>query len=162
MEKLSSMERDYILWFLLAQTKDAILKARKKELARDNIAARQAAVLFIIEAISDSGNEITPAEIARWLFREPHSVSEMLVRMEKEGLIKKVKDLERKNQVRVVLTENGRKAYNQSRKRESISRIFSTLSEEDRQQLIKCLQMLRNNAVQELREESKFAFSPIV
>jgi len=37
--------------------------------------------------------------------------------MGKEGLVRKVKDLDRKNQVRLVLMEKGREAYYQSEAR---------------------------------------------
>ena len=66
--------------------------------------------------------------------------------MEKQGLVRKVKDLDRKNLVRVVLTEKGREAYYHSTKRESIHQIMSFLSEEERQQLRHCLQTLRDKA----------------
>ena len=87
---------------LLNQATDATLRARQKELDRYGISAAQAAVLFIIQAI---GEKATPAEITRWLFREPHSVSGMLSRMEKQGLVRKVKDLDGKNLVRIAMTE---------------------------------------------------------
>ena len=104
------VDRDYNLWVLLAHTRQAMFRARQKELREYNISARHAAVLFAIESI---GDETTPAEISRWLFREQHSVFEVLRRMEKQGLIRKTKDLDRKNQVRVQLTEKGRETYYQ-------------------------------------------------
>ena len=154
MKKFSTMDRYYDLyynlWVLLAQTKDAVLRARQKELHRYGISATQSAALFAIQAI---GDKATPAEISRWLFREPHSVSELLSRMEKEGLVRKTKDLDRKNQVRVELTEKGYEAYDQSMKQESIHKIMSSLSEEAREQLRSCLQTLRDEALKELGVE---------
>jgi len=73
--------------------------------------------------------------------------------MEKEGLIRKVKDLDRKNLIRVVVTEKGQRAYEQSTKREVIHRIMSSLSEEERQQLSSCLQKLRSKALAEFDME---------
>ncbi|MFC2067115.1 MarR family winged helix-turn-helix transcriptional regulator [Chloroflexota bacterium] len=131
MRRLSD-DQDYNLWALLAQTRHAAFKARQKELDRYNIRPRRAAILYIIQAI---GDEATPAEISRWSFREPHSTSVLLGAMEKEGLIKKSKNLHRKNQIRVELTEKGREAYNQTLNRESIHEIMSCLSEEEHQQL---------------------------
>jgi DNA-binding MarR family transcriptional regulator len=144
MKNYSATDQDYNLWILLAQTRDAILKARQKELDQYGISTSQAAVLFVIQAI---GDRATPAEISRWLFREPHSVSTLLSRMEKQGLVRKVKDLDRKNLVRVVITEKGREAYYQSTKRESIRGIMSSLSEEERQQLTSSLRKLRDEAL---------------
>jgi len=69
---------------LLAQARGAMLKARRKELTRYHISPRQSAVLFYIRAI---GDKATPAEISRGLFRESNSISEILGRMEKQGLL---------------------------------------------------------------------------
>jgi len=141
---------NYKLAVLLAQAREAILKARRKELTRYNISPRQSAVLFYIRAI---GDKATPAEISRGLFREPHSVSEILGRMEKQGLLRKVKDLRRKNMVRVELTEKGREACNHSEKRASIDKILSTLSNEERQQLGFYLERLRDKALQLIKKK---------
>jgi len=48
--------------------------------------------------------------------------------MARRGLVKKVKDLDRKNLVRVVMTEKGKKTYELSTKRGPIHRIMSTLN----------------------------------
>ena len=155
MKNFSSVDQDYKLWVLLSQAEHAVSKAVEKELSHYNITTVQAAVLFIIQAI---GNEATPAEISRWLFRESHSVSGLLSRMEKEGLVRKVKDLDRKNMVRVTLTEKGQQVYRQSNKRGSIRKIMSCLSEEEHQQLTSCLERLRNKALKELSVNPKPPF----
>ena len=155
MKNYSFVDQDYELWVLLHQPRDAVFKAREKELSPYGISTMQAAVLFIILAI---GNEATPTEISRWLFREPHSVSNRLSRMEKEGLVTKVKDLHRKSLVRVALTEKGRQAYYQSAKRESIHQTMSSLSEEERQQLRSYLVKLRDQALKQLIRDLKPPF----
>ncbi len=141
---MENADQDYNLWMLLNQAGDAVLKARRKELYQYNIPTSQAATLLVIEAI---GDKATPGEIARWLFREPHTVFGLLSRMEKKGLVRTSKDLDRKNMVRVTLTDKGKQAYHQSTKRESIRRIMSSLSEEQRQQLASSLQALRDEAL---------------
>ena len=147
MKDFSSTDQDYRLWVLLNQVRDAVLKARQKELDQYNISATQAATLLVIEAI---GPKATATEISRRLFRKPHSIAGAagtLSRMEKKGLVMRLKDLDRKNLVRVVLTEKGREAYYQSTKQESIRQIMSSLSEEERRQLTSCLHTLRNKAL---------------
>jgi len=139
-----SADQYYRIWVLLAQTREAMLKARQKELAPYNLSPRQCAVLFYLQAIN---GKATPAEISRGLFRESHTISEILSRMEKQGLLKRVKDLSRKNLVRVELTEQGREAYNRSARRESIHKILSVLSSEERQQLELYLRRLRDKAL---------------
>jgi DNA-binding MarR family transcriptional regulator len=78
--------------------------------------------------------------------------------MEKEGLVRKTKDLERKNLIRVSLTEKGQQAYYQSSRLESVHRIMSSLSEEERQQLSSCLETLRDRALKELGMEQRPPF----
>jgi DNA-binding MarR family transcriptional regulator len=149
---------NYYLWMLLCQTRDAVSKARSKELRRHNISSQHAAVLFIVLQL---GHKATPAEIARWLFREPHSISELIDRMEKQGLVKKIKDLHRKNQVRVELTEKGlRSYYNHSIFPGCIPQIISVLSEEERHQLISNLFKLRNTAAKYIGIHKKFPVPP--
>ena len=148
---------DYILWTWLRQTSDAIHKARDKELKKYGATSILFGVLFIIQAI---GDRATPAEISRWLFREPHSVSGLLSRMEKGGLVRRVKDLEKKNMVRVIVTEKGRQACHEAQMHDRLHEIMSSLSEEQRQQLRSSLQTLRDTALQELRVERKPLFPP--
>jgi len=134
----------YELWVLLAQTREAMYKARHKELTKYNLSPRQSAVLFIIKALGDG---VAPVEISRYLFREHHSVTELLSRMEKEGLVRKVKDLDKKGRVKIFLTPKGQQVYTHSMKRKSIKEIISCLSEEERQQLWSSLKKLRDNAL---------------
>jgi len=143
MKNFLSTDQDYGLCVLLQQTCKAISEACQQELKQYGISPSQAMALFVIKAI---GDKATPAEVARWISQKPHSVSELISRMEKQGLVRKVKDLDRKNLVRVVLTEEGREAYYHSTRRESIHQIMSFLSEGERQQLRHCLQTLRDKA----------------
>ena len=143
MNALLTTDRDYNLWVLLHQAKDAVFKAREKELSQYGISTMEAAALFIIQAI---GNKPTPAEISRWIFREHHTVTALLSRMEKKGLITKVKDPDRKNTWRVDLTEKGQNAYRQSVKRESIHAAMSPLSQNERQQFESYLKKVRDQA----------------
>ena len=139
-----STDRDYNLWVLLRQTRDAMVKARERELEKVGISSIQAAVLFTIQSI---GTEATPAEISRRLVREPHSVSGLLNRMEKQGIIRRAKDLPKRNMVRVVVTDKGREAYEQSTKRLSMHEIMAALSEEERNQMWGYLEKLRDKAM---------------
>jgi len=135
----------YRLWVLLSQVDNTIFKAREKELRQIGISPEQAAALFIIQVLDNKG---TPAEISRWLLRRPHTVSGLLSRMEKKGLLRKTKDLKRGNLVRVSLTEKGQQVYNQSSQLKSVHDIMSSLSEERRQQLISYLLELRAGALE--------------
>jgi DNA-binding MarR family transcriptional regulator len=147
--------RDYELWVLLHQACDAMIRARENEVRGFGISRMQAAVLFIVKAIKGPA---TPAEISRWLFREPHTVFGILERMEKRGLVRQVKDLERKNMIRVVITEKGEEAYQRSRELKVIRTILSSLSVEQRANLKPYLETLRNKALGELGVKYELPF----
>jgi len=139
-----SGDHDYNLWVLMRQTRDAMTRARERELEKAGISSIQAAVLFTIQAI---GPEATPAEISRRLVREPHSVSGLLSRMEKQGLIKRVRDLPKRNMVRVVMTAKGQHAYEQSTQRRAMHDIMGALTEAERKELGSYLERLRTRAM---------------
>ena len=140
-------DRDFKFWVLLRQTYHAIVTASENELRQIGISGRQAAVLSIVKAITVPA---TPAEISRWLFRQPHTVSGLLNRMEKQGLVRKVNDLERKNMIRIVITEKGEQAYQRSSEMKVIRKILSCLSPEERDNLETYLETLRNKALGEI------------
>ena len=135
----STVADSFELWTLLGQVRHAMYQARKEELLNFKITPRQSMVMYIISAL---GDKATSSEIARWLFRENHSVSELLKRMEKDGLIRKIKDFKKGNMFRVVLTERGFKAHESTKKFETILKIMSCLSKEEHQQLKSTLEKL--------------------
>ena len=141
------MDKDYNLWHCLSMTHDAISRVRQKELKPYNINLRQSATLTAILTLGDGA---TPVAISRWIIREINTVSELFTRMERQGLVSKSKDLENKRQKNILLTEKGLEAYNQSRRRGSVNKIMSCLSDEERQQLKACLKKLCDKALEEL------------
>jgi DNA-binding MarR family transcriptional regulator len=155
MKSFPSMDENFKLWALVGQTAHVLTRVRQKELNGYGISTIEAGILWVIQAI---GEGATPAEITRWTLRKPHTVTEILKRMEKEGLVTRTKDLERKNMVRVSMTEKGRQAYQQSTKRTSIYKLMSSLSQEERQHLMASLLKLRGKALKELRVEHKPRF----
>lgn len=140
-------DEDYRLWVMLLRVRDIGLKARERELAKHNLRPRHSAVLF---AIKELGRNATPGEIARRTYREPHSLSVMLNRMERDGLIRKKKSPEGGNRITVSLTRKGQQAFLASSRRESIHRMVSTLSERQRQNLKSCLRTLWEAGLREV------------
>ena len=143
------------LWGLLRQAAHAMDRAREDELRPIGISMTQAAILYIVKVVE---GPVTPAQISRWIFREPHSVSGLLNRMEKQGFVKRVKDLERKNVIRVAITEKGEEAYRRSKDMKAIRKTLSCLSPEERDSLRAYLERLRNSALDEHRPRSRWSF----
>lgn len=144
MKKKLNTDEFWDLWTMLEQAHSGITLARDRELEKHGISTIKAAALFIIDSI---GDEATPAEISRWIVRRPHSVSGLLDRMERDGLINKAKNLHKKNLVRVTITPKGRKAYETSLKRKTINQSLSALTAHERKELYGYLEKLRNKAL---------------
>lgn len=142
-----SGDKKYDMWIKLVQTSHCASKARSKELARYGVSNIMAAVLHIVH---DSDKKLTLVDLSRRLAREAHSISGLVSRMEKVGLVHKVKDLERKNMVRVKLTKKGHEVYRKTAGRECIHRMSSALSEAELEQFISYLDRIREAAYREL------------
>ena len=146
MTKITFLNESYTLWLLLFQTRSALFKARQKR-AGKYIHFNMAAALVTIWAIE---GKATPALLSRRLFLEPHSVSELVIRMEKKGLIKKKKDFKRENVIRISITEKGRQFCLQAVQADFVRNIMASLSAEQKEQLSTCLRVLYREALKEL------------
>ena len=143
----SYSDEDHDLWMLLTHTRYAIYRSREKELLRYKVSPEQVGVMFIVQAL---GSRATPSEISRFILRQPHTVSALIERMEEKGFVKKMHDLDKKNMVRVALTDKGQKVYEYSTQRGPIHRIMSVLSEEERVKLRDLLSKLHTQARKEI------------
>lgn len=143
----SYSDADHDLWMLLTHTRYAIYRSREKELLRYGVSPEQVGVLFIVQAL---GSRATPSTISRFILRQPHTVSALIERMTEKGLVKKEHDLDKKNLVRVSLTEKGEQIYEHSTRRGPIHRIMGILSPEERTQLGAILAKLQGQARKEI------------
>ena len=145
------------LWMMLRRTGRLVAKARQRELGKYDISDDASAVLFTVSSL---GRQAIPAAISRYLFLEQHSVSQLLTRMEKDGLIRRVRDLERRNYVRIELTAKGRDAFRKSSRQRSTKLIMSVLTDEEQQQLWLMLVRLRDRAIKRLELRSALLYPP--
>jgi DNA-binding MarR family transcriptional regulator len=157
-DKLKVQDESFEAWWLLHQVRDVTYRVRSRELNKYGITFEQAAILFILKVMEKLQKKPTPGEIAKGMLKEPDSISKILTRMEKQGLINKHSGLGMKNEVFITLTKQGEEAYLHTLNRESIQSTLNTLSKEERQQLILILEKLKTKAVQELVKESESFF----
>ena len=153
MEELS----DYRLWQLIRHTTHLIDKARQRELHRYGITWRSSGIMHMIFIL---GKRATPVEIAKQLARERHTISEQLTRLEREGLIIKIKDLERKNLVRVELTEKGYKSIINPPERKSTNHIMGVLNTKEQKNLWILMVKLRDEAMKYLGLDNNEPYPP--
>jgi len=145
-------EKEYNLWILLNHTRHAIYRARESELTQYDITVEQARLLYVVNALKDKA---IPTEIARHLFRESHTISSLIDRMEHKYLVKRVKDPGNKRIVKIILTKKGLKTLNETMVMDSIHRIISGLSEKQMPQLETSLKILMERASAQIAGEVK-------
>ena len=150
-------DKDYNLYLLLIETTDEILKLWQKELNRYGLHYRRAVILLVLRYIHDRA---ISSEIARRLFRERNSISELLNKMERDGQLKKIQDMEKGNMVRFMLTKKGQKAFHQSSEGDSVRKILSVFSETDRKNLKSYLRALYHEALKTLGINNELSFPP--
>jgi MarR family transcriptional regulator, organic hydroperoxide resistance regulator len=134
------------LWQKFSQTRAAIIKARQKRVGK-YFHPNWGVALTHIWA---QNGQATPGMLTRALYLEHHSVSELIDRLEKKGLVKRTQDTERKNTVRLSITEKGRQECFHGMQTDFITGIMSSLSGEQRKQFSACLTILHDKSLNEL------------
>jgi len=150
-----TMDEDLELWILLSQAVQCIGKLRESELRQYGISLQQCSILFLINTVISMGKEARMHEIAALSLLEKHSISEIIQRMQKKGLVKKIKD---DLGVKVELTDNGLKTLELSLIRESTKLLFSSFSAQQTQQLKQLIKTLRDGAMDLLHSSRKLSF----
>lgn len=128
---------DYQLWILLDHLRYMIFKARKRELARYEMTPEQAQILLTLGR-SDS---FTINQLVEYTQHLHHSVSTMINRMEKKGLVSKMKIPGKGRKLNIKLTEKGHELLRKMA-RDSFGRILICLSEDEKKVMIDYLSRL--------------------
>jgi DNA-binding MarR family transcriptional regulator len=131
---------DVNLYILLDQTDGIITSAVELEIKHLKMTQPQARVLTML---SRQDKPATLDELANWTLKEFNSVSTLINRMEKKGLVKKSKqpgDLK----TYVSLTEKGSDLYHNKVTERSIHLIFEKLSAQEKKQMESALKKLRD------------------
>jgi MarR family transcriptional regulator, transcriptional regulator for hemolysin len=153
-EKSIDDDVDFRLYGLLLDTSEACVKARGNELEAFGISTIEARTLFVLQNL---GVPSTPAAIAKHVFREHNTISALISRMEKKGLISKTRDTSRKNIWRVALTAKGLKVIKQASQIASIHAFLAELSKEERVLMESCLTRIRIKALKQIARDSVMA-----
>ena len=132
---------NFDMWVLLDNAHFAVSRARILELSQYNLTKEQAQVLYIL---LNSGGSATQTQISDFTMRQHHSVSTLVNRMNKDGLVNKDKDPTGKG-FRIYITKKGRDRYRKVTG-ESMEMIFSSLSPDEIQQLTRYLEQLQQTA----------------
>jgi len=130
-------------WVLLRQSYNLVLKCEDRVFSEYELTTEQHAVLMAIKNIS---GPVRITDIGRWLDRSVNSVSMIIDRMVKAGLVKRTRDRKDRRTVFVTMTNQAEKAYVPATAAGwgLIQEILSPLSDEDKRILIRLLEMLRD------------------
>jgi DNA-binding MarR family transcriptional regulator len=128
------------LYILLDQTNCIVTNAVDLELKRLQMTQPQVRVLTML---SREDRPVTLDELANWTLKEFNSVSTLINRMEKKGLVKKIKK-EGELKTYVVLTEKGNNLYHKQVTERSLHLIFEKLTKQEQQQLNQLLKKVRD------------------
>ena len=143
------MNEHEIAWAEMSVTSTILRRAWEMELARVGLTVPQTLVLIIVQG---SPEPITPMKLSKLMHREPHTISALLTRMEAQGLVKKERNLERGNWVRVSLTKKGKEAYQRQVVARKVRNITTCLSKQELDALNKMNRKLRARGAELLRE----------
>ena len=130
--KTYSPSANFELWLLVGRISHSINLIRQRELMQFRIPVRQ---LHVLHLIHDLDSRATLREVAKQAERNVNVISRQTVVMERDGLIKRIKDVPKSNSLRFEITKKGIDLVNITRQSTKIERIFSALSEEQRQEL---------------------------
>jgi DNA-binding MarR family transcriptional regulator len=131
------------LWYVSHRTR-ALLKICEDEIySKYNLTTEQYSVLAAIKHI---GGTARPIDIGRWLGRTPNSISMIIDRMVKAGLVRRVRDRRDRRVVNVSITNKAENALKPAILAgwEFIQEITSPLSNEEKRVFIKLHDTLRH------------------
>jgi DNA-binding MarR family transcriptional regulator len=140
MNKLTKLESN--IEFLISKIDHAIYYLRQKELNPYDIAPQQLYVLHVINAL---GSKATAYTIASDIDREVNVVNRLMLKLEKDGLIKRIKNKPKSKLLSVTLTEKGLKMIKISPKSKVINKRLSFLSSDEREQMENMLEKILIN-----------------
>lgn len=143
--KFAFNESRLLAWLLCHQCHNLVSRCEEVVFAKTGITPEQHAVLMAIKYINDP---VKPTDVARWLDRNPNSISLMIERMEKRGLVRRTRGLPDRRSVRLVMTKKGERILDRATVPgwKLIQEILSDFSEGELQTLVRLLEKIREKA----------------
>jgi DNA-binding MarR family transcriptional regulator len=141
-------------WFILHQVMDSLTKYEEMAYAKAGLSYQQFAVLTAVKFIKDP---VKQTDVANWLDRNTNTISAIINRMEKDGLLKRIRDLEDHRAVRLVLTPKGERQFKKAMKtaKELPQEVMDCFSEEELANFRSLLERLREHTYEKRQLKSK-------
>ena len=143
----SQLDLDNHLWVLLQRARSVASRTRNLELAQYEMTIEQMAILH---SILMSGGSATVDEIAAIVIRQKNSVTTLIDRMAKSGLVKKKKGKTDKK-YRISVTPKALDIINKV-PRKSIEMLFSKFEAKEKEEMVSLLDRIVNTGLALLGE----------
>ena len=139
-------------WLLIHQSHNLMTRSENAIFAGMGLTTRKHSVLL---AIKNLKSPVTVTDVARWLDRNANGISMLVDRMVDDGLISRVRDMPDHRAVRLVITPQGEKCFEDANRltRQFFRDIFSDISEEDLLKMSGLLEKVRGRALDFLAPE---------
>jgi DNA-binding MarR family transcriptional regulator len=140
------------LWLLMHRVHDALALCEDSIFKECGLTSEQ---FRLLGAVKGSGGYLRPIDLASILERSPNSVSMLVDRMVKAGLVKRTRDRKDRRTVNVALTSKGEKALGSAMPAgwEFIQEILSRLAYEDKHALADLLETMKCEFLAYLKPE---------
>ena len=144
------------VWSLLQLTNDSIVKCAETAFTKSKLTPQQ---FYVLAAIKNIGDPVLPTDVAKWLDRNTNTITLIIDRMEKDGLVSRVRDLKDRRALRLLISTRGQKLYEQALRpsRELPKIILAGLSADELKTLINLLEKVRQKTFEYRKIEDKVA-----
>jgi DNA-binding MarR family transcriptional regulator len=138
------------LWFMIHRTHNMLKACEDQVFSKHKITTEQYVVLVTIKYL---GSHVRPTDVARLLAHSPNSVSMIVDRMVKAGLLRRVRDRRDRRVVFLIITDEGEKVLKPAVVAgwEFVQKVLSPLSSGDREEFLKLLSTVQYEACKQLR-----------
>jgi DNA-binding MarR family transcriptional regulator len=130
------------VWLLLHRVRDALFLCEDSVFADYGLTTEQ---FTLLAAVKGGGGSLRPSDLASYVERSPNSVSMLVDRMVKAGLVKRTRDRKDRRVVNVTLTGKAEKAVEQAAPAgwELVEKVLSPVSDKDRRALASLLETIK-------------------
>lgn len=140
------------LWFITHRTRDVLRNCEDKVFGKYGLTTEQYGVLAVMKVL---GGSVRVTDLARGLGRSANSVSMIVDRMVKAGLVRRGRDRGDRRTVRVSATNKAEVAFRPATVAglELIREVTSPLSYEDKRTFVSLHEVIKHKALQYLNPE---------
>jgi DNA-binding MarR family transcriptional regulator len=148
--RINSDNQAVMALYILHQVNNSLNKCEAEVFKKVEVSLPQ---YMVLEAINYIGNSCTPSEVADWMDRNANSITLLIDRMEKGGLVTRVRDLKDRRVIRLSITKKGRAVYKRANKphKQLLKEMIPTLDTGELRELIRLLRKILDTTY-DLRE----------